>query len=308
MRLQVCDLGPTRYRDGLALMDALVAARAAGETGDWLLYPQHESVLTVGRNPSEGNVRADAATLAKLGVEVVEIPRGGDVTWHGPGQLVGYPIVQLDRVERDLHRWLRVLEDVVITALARWDLHGRRVAGRTGVWLSESEKICSIGVAVRRWVSYHGFALNVSNALDPFALIHPCGYHDIRMTSMAERLGAEAPDAAEVGAAVASELAARLGFDGVDEIRASDAWALAGIARHADTSKEVSSPGSSLATKAADAPDWQDATTKSYPGDTSRRSNAASRDAAAADWQGTSGTGDPAAGEGSRHTGGARAW
>jgi lipoate-protein ligase B len=244
MILQVCELGRTRYRDGLALMDALVAARAAGETGDWLLYPQHESVLTVGRNPSDGNVRADAATLARTGIEIVEVPRGGDVTWHGPGQLVGYPIVQLDRVNRDLHRWLRLLEDAVISALARWDLDGRRVTGRTGVWLSESEKICSIGVAVRRWVSYHGFALNVSNALDPFALIHPCGYRDIRMTSMAERLGADAPGEAEVGAVVAAELAARLGFDGVANVSASDAWALAGIARHADTSNEAAGKGS----------------------------------------------------------------
>lgn len=237
--LQVASLGPTRYREGLALMDALVAARAAGESGDWLLYPQHESVLTIGRNPSDGNVRADAATLARTGIEIVEVPRGGDVTWHGPGQLVGYPIVQLDRVGRDLHRWLRLLEDAVIRALARWELDGRRVAGRTGVWLSESEKICSIGVAVRRWVSYHGFALNVSNALDPFALIHPCGYRDIRMTSMAERLGADAPGEAEVGAVVATELAARLGFDGVVNVSASGAWALAGIARHADTSKRA---------------------------------------------------------------------
>lgn len=242
--LQVCSLGPTRYRDGLALMDGLVAARVTGDTGDWLLYPRHESVLTVGRNPSDGNLRADAATLAQQGIEVVEVPRGGDVTWHGPGQLVGYPIVALDRVDRDLHRWLRLLEDALIAALARWDLEGRRVAGRTGVWLSEREKIASIGVAVRRWVSYHGFALNVANTLDPFTLIHPCGYHDIRMTSMAERLGAGAPGETEVGAAVAAELAARLGFEGVATARAADAWALAGIVRSADTSKnEAASEG-----------------------------------------------------------------
>ena len=111
--LHVCALGPTRYRDGLALMDALVAARAAGSTGDWLLYPDHESVLTVGRNPSEGNVIADRDTLARAGVELFEVPRGGDVTWHGPGQLVGYPIVGLERVGRDLHRWLRMLEDAL---------------------------------------------------------------------------------------------------------------------------------------------------------------------------------------------------
>src|SRR5262249_60008327 len=99
---------------------ALVAARAAGETGDWLLYPDHEPVLTVGRSPSEGSVIADPAALARAGLQVVEVPRGGDVTWHGPGQLVGYPIVALDRVERDLHRWLRTLEDTLIAALGRF--------------------------------------------------------------------------------------------------------------------------------------------------------------------------------------------
>lgn len=243
--LQVCELGPTGYREGLALMDGIVAARARGETGDWLLYPQHESVLTVGRNPSDGNMRVDRDALERAGIEVVEIPRGGDITWHGPGQLVGYPIVALDRVERDLHRWLRLLEDALIAALARWDLEARRIPGRTGVWLSEREKIASIGVAVRRWVSYHGFALNVTNSLDEFALIHPCGFHDVRMTSLAERLGPEAPDVHEAGAAVTTELAARLGFDGVVQARPTDAWALAGIARSADTSKrEVASEGS----------------------------------------------------------------
>ena len=245
--LHTCALGPTRYRDGLALMDALVAARAAGETGDWLLYPDHEPVLTVGRSPSEGNVRVDATTLARHGIEVVEVPRGGDVTWHGPGQLVGYPVVQLDRVGRDLHRWLRVLEDTLIAALARFGLEGRRVAGRTGVWLSETEKIASIGVAVRRWVGYHGFALNVANRLDHFDLIHPCGFHDIRMTSVAEALGERAPSLAEMRSDVTAELVARLGYDGVAEARPGDVWALADIARSADTSKYEAtgmSPGS----------------------------------------------------------------
>jgi lipoate-protein ligase B len=236
--LNVCVLGPTRYRDGLALMDALVAARAAGETGDWLLYPDHEPVLTVGRNPSDGNVLADAVGLARAGVEVVEVPRGGDVTWHGPGQLVGYPIVALDRVGRDLHRWLRLIEDALIAALASHGLTGMRSAGRTGVWLSETEKIASIGVAVRRWVGYHGFALNVANSLEQFALIHPCGFRDIRMTSVAEQLGPRAPSLARVRATVTMELVTRLGFEGFTEVRAADVWALAGIARPADTSKQ----------------------------------------------------------------------
>ena len=235
--LNVSALGAVRYRDGLALMDALVAARAAEQTGDWLLFPDHEPVLTVGRNPSEGNVLADAAELASAGVEVVEVPRGGDVTWHGPGQLVGYPIVQLDRVGRDLHRWLRTLEAALIAALARHGLEGRRIPGRTGVWLSEREKIASIGVAVRRWVGYHGFALNVANRLDHFGLIHPCGFHDIRMTSVAEALGERAPSVAEMRSDVTAELVARLGYDAVAEVAPGDVWALADIARSADTSK-----------------------------------------------------------------------
>jgi len=236
--LHVSALGRVRYRDGLRLMDALVAARAAGETGDWLLYPEHEPVLTVGRNPSEGNLRADTEALARAGLEVVEVPRGGDVTWHGPGQLVGYPIVALDRVDRDLHRWLRVLEDALIGALARYGLEGRRIAGRTGVWLSERDKIASIGVAVRRWVSYHGFALNVEDRLDHFGLIHPCGFHDIRMASVAGALGAQAPTLADVRATVTTELVARLGYEGMAEAGVADVWALAGIARGADTSKQ----------------------------------------------------------------------
>jgi lipoate-protein ligase B len=236
--LHTSALGRTRYRDGLALMDGLVAARASGQTGDWLVYPDHEPVLTVGRSPSDGNVRVDARELARAGLEVVEVPRGGDVTWHGPGQLVGYPVVQLDRVDRDLHRWLRVLEESLIAALARFGLEGRRVPGRTGVWLSEREKIASIGVAVRRWVGYHGFALNVENALDHFALIHPCGYHDIRMTSMAERLGARSASLTEVRSAVTAELALRLGFHAVEDHPPGDVWTVAGIARLADTSKQ----------------------------------------------------------------------
>src|SRR5262249_26658159 len=157
-----------------------------------------------------------------------------DVTWHGPGQLVGYAIVHMDRVSRDMHRWLRLLEDTLIASLARFGLEGRRVSGRTGVWLSGREKIASIGVAGRRWVGYHGFALNVSSALEHFQLIHPCGYHDIRMTSIAEQLGAAAPSLAAVRDVVTSELAARLGVDDVQLHPATDAWTMAGIARMAD--------------------------------------------------------------------------
>ncbi len=209
--LTVCALGPTPYRAGLALQDGLVRARADGETGDWLLYPDHPPVLTVGRGGTEGSVLADAATLAARGVELFEVPRGGDVTWHGPGQLVGYPIVGLERVDRDLHRWLRTLEEALIRALARWGVDAGRSAGRTGVWIGDC-KIASIGVAVRRWVGYHGFALNVRPDLSGFSLIHPCGLRGVRMTSLAERLGEAAPTMAEARRVVTGELVALLGY------------------------------------------------------------------------------------------------
>ena len=227
--LTVCALGPTPYREGLALQDALVQARAEGRTGDWLLFPDHPPVLTLGRSGDGSSVLVDRAALEREGIELFEVPRGGDVTWHGPGQLVGYPIVGLDRVDRDLHRWLRTLEEALIRTLARWGIDGTRSPGRTGVWTRDC-KIASIGVAVRRWVGYHGFALNVCPDLSGFSLIHPCGLEGVRMTSMAECLGSDAPSLAAVRSAVTEELAALLGFAGVVEAPADAARALSGRA------------------------------------------------------------------------------
>lgn len=242
--LTVCALGPTPYGQGVALQEALVAARAAGETGDWLLYADHPPVLTVGRNPSEGNLLLDRAELARRGLEVVEVPRGGDITWHGPGQLVGYPIVQLDRVDRDLHRWLRTLEQAIIQAIGRHGLVGLRIPGRTGVWLSGERKIASIGVAVRRWVGYHGFALNVAPDLADFEqCIHPCGLHGIRMTSLAEALGPGAPSLPEVRKAVTAELAALLGYASVEAVSVETALQVAGIARVEASSQQHNPAG-----------------------------------------------------------------
>ena len=212
-------LGATGYRRGLALQQALVDARAAGATGDWLLFPDHPPVLTVGRSPSEGNLRVDRATLERRGVELFEVSRGGDITWHGPGQLVGYLIVDLTPRGRDLHRYLRAIEQSLIAALAVWGLGGRRIEGRTGVWVGDGEaaqKIASIGVAVRRWVTYHGFALNVSPDLSDFEMIHPCGLHGVRMTSIARLLGSAAPGLEEVRERVAAEVAAQLGYPRLD--------------------------------------------------------------------------------------------
>lgn len=242
-RLHAVDLGPTPYREGVTLQDALVARRAGGDAREWLLFPEHPPVLTLGRGTAAGTVRASAEELARRGIECVEVPRGGDVTWHGPGQLVAYPIVHLDRVDRDLHRWLRLLEDVVIATLARWDIAGLRVPGRTGVWVSESRKIASIGVAVRRWVGYHGVALNVSPSLADFELIHPCGLHGVQMTSMAEIHGPRTPAVAEVRTVFAGEMAAQLALSGVHWVAATEVREPAGIADPADTSNDRESAG-----------------------------------------------------------------
>lgn len=224
--LNVCPLGPTAYRDGLALQEALVEARAAGTTGDWLLYPDHPPVLTVGRSGSADSLKVDRATLERMGIEVFEVARGGDFTWHGPGQLVGYVICDLTTRDRDLHRFLRDLEQTLIAALGAWGLTGETVAGRTGVWVGGA-KIASLGVAVRRWVSYHGLALNVAPDLSAFDVIHPCGLRGIQMTSLAERLGPGAPSLAEARTSVAAHLARQLGHQEVRWRSAEDARAAA---------------------------------------------------------------------------------
>jgi lipoyl(octanoyl) transferase len=233
--LTACHLGPTPYRDGLALQEGLVRARAAGETGDWLLFPDHPPVLTVGRSPSAGGIVADPETLRGMGIEVFEVARGGDVTWHGPGQQVGYLICDLDRRGRDLHRFLRDVEAALIQALAGWGIAAERSPGRTGVWV-EGEKIASIGIAVRRWVSYHGFALNLAPDLGFFDLIHPCGLRGIHMTSVARRAGSLAPTEVEARKAVASAMGALLGYEEIAWGDAGEAWRVAGNAREASSS------------------------------------------------------------------------
>lgn len=242
--LNAAHLGPTPYRDGLRIQEGLVAAIGAargeasrdegagaegtGACNDWLLFPDHPSVLTVGRSPSDGNIRVPREALEARGIEVFEVARGGDVTWHGPGQLVGYTLCDLDAYGHDLHRFLRDLEEGLLTALRTWGIAGRRVAGRTGIWVGE-EKIASIGVAVRRWVTYHGFALNVSSDLSGFELIHPCGLHGIRMTTVARRAGAGAPTLEEARHITASAVARQLGYADPVWRPARAAWEAAGV-------------------------------------------------------------------------------
>ena len=225
--LNAVALGPTSYRDGLRLQEALVRARVEGrergERADWLLFPDHPPVLTVGRSARDLKLRVPEAALAERGLEVFDVARGGDITWHGPGQLVGYPICDLDSLGHDLHRFLRELEQVMLDLAARWNIEARRVAGRTGIWAG-GDKLASIGVAVRRWVTYHGFALNVCPDLSDFELIDPCGLEGVRMTSMERLLGPGAPALSAVRNAAAESLAGRLGYAELQWVPAAEAW------------------------------------------------------------------------------------
>ena len=201
---QITDLGTASYRDVWAKQLALVEARQRDEAPDTLLLVEHPHVFTLGRRRE-----AEANVLMPGDVEVIGIERGGDVTYHGPGQIVAYPIVLLEGAERDLHGYLRHLEDAVIATCRRFGLVTDREPGKTGVWLTTPagarRKLCSIGIACRRWVTFHGLALNVTADLSYFRRINPCGFESSVMTSMAEQLGGRV-DVAEVRGALADEL------------------------------------------------------------------------------------------------------
>jgi lipoate-protein ligase B len=188
------DLGRVPYRAALEFQRRAVEARAKGDSPDVLYFVEHDPVLTVGRAGQGESLRASAAELGRRGIEVIPVERGGSVTYHGPGQIVGYPIVSLETLPggRDVHRYLRDLEEAILHVLSSYGLTGGRRPPYTGVWVGD-QKIAAIGVAVRRWVAFHGFALNVSPDLSHFDLIHPCGIRHLGVASMAALLGAPPP-------------------------------------------------------------------------------------------------------------------
>ncbi len=198
---EVRRLGLMAYDAALALQVQLRDARMAGEIPDTLLLLQHPDVITLGTGASDAFVRFSAAELERKGYAVHRTNRGGEVTWHGPGQLVGYPIVDLAARGRDVHRYLRELEDVLIGALADLGVAAERRDGYTGVWLDARQKLASIGVGVRRWVTMHGFALNVCCDLARFDAIVPCGLADVRMARLCDLV--QGLDMAAVEASVA---------------------------------------------------------------------------------------------------------
>jgi lipoyl(octanoyl) transferase len=202
--IEIRRLGSIPYGDALALQRALVEDRRANRVGDLLLLVEHPHVLTLGVRGDGGrrHILATDEALVARGIDVLETGRGGDITYHGPGQLVGYPIVDLKPDRQDVHRYVRDLEEVLIRTAADYGIEAARVPGLTGVWVGR-EKLAAIGVRIARWITSHGFALNVSTDLEQFNLIVPCGIADRGVTSL-ERLLDRRIEMADVEARVAS--------------------------------------------------------------------------------------------------------
>lgn len=186
--LLVADLGRVPYADALAVQRSAARARLDGRLAhDLLLLVEHPPVVTTGRSTKEGNLLLDRDALARRGIELFDVERGGDVTFHGPGQLVGYPVLHLSHHKEDLHWYLRQVEQVLIDALRAHEIAADRNPGKTGVW-TNGRKIASIGVHARQWVTWHGFALNVTTDLSYFDVMVPCGIPDVVMTSIEREL------------------------------------------------------------------------------------------------------------------------
>jgi len=212
---RIIDLGLIGYAEAYALQQRVVAARKAGAIEDVLLLCEHPHVITQGRNGKRENLLASEHVLRQKGVEFHATNRGGDITYHGPGQLVGYPILNLGAIRRDVLWYVRTLEDAMIRATAEFGISAERVAGKTGIWVrtgDTEEKLAAIGVHISRWVTSHGFAYNVSTDLRNFDLIVPCGIADRKATSLEKLLGRNV-DAKEVAPRLAKHLGELLGLD-----------------------------------------------------------------------------------------------
>jgi lipoic acid synthetase len=187
--LNVVDLGLEPYDRVLDLQHRLVRARKHGLVADTLILVEHPPVITIGRRGNESNILASRDWLARHGIQVCGVERGGDVTYHGPGQLVGYPIMNLRQHRQDVGWYMHSLEEVLIRTLQEYGLAAGRLAGYIGVWLKGQHKIAALGVRIEDWITYHGFALNVGPDLSHFELIVPCGLAGKEVTSMEKTLG-----------------------------------------------------------------------------------------------------------------------
>lgn len=199
----IIDLGTTDYEEAYKVQRRMVAMRALGEIDDSLISVEHNPIFTIGRTGRMDNLIATGRQMQEKGVRLVGADRGGDITFHGPGQAVLYPILDLRMRHRDLHRYMRDLESVAIDFLAGYGLKAERVGGLTGVWAG-GRKIASIGVGARNWVTFHGLAVNIGVDLSYFSMIRPCGMRGVGMTSLNEMLGMHVDMGVAVGSLIAS--------------------------------------------------------------------------------------------------------
>src|SRR5882762_4001214 len=209
------DLGLMGYAEAWTLQKRAVAARKASAIEDLLLLCEHPHVITQGRNGKRENLLASEHVLRQKGVEFHATNRGGDITYHGPGQLVGYPILNLGAIRRDVVWYVRTLEEAMIRATAEFGIAAERVAGKTGIWVrtgDTEEKLAAIGVHISRWITSHGFAYNVSTDLRNFDLIVPCGIADRKATSLEKLLG-RSVEQKEVAPKIAKHLGELLGLE-----------------------------------------------------------------------------------------------
>ena len=212
---QIVHLGLVGYAEAYALQKRIVAARKTEAIGDVLLLCEHPHVITQGRNGKGEHLLASEHVLQQKGIEYYETTRGGDITYHGPGQIVGYPILNLGAIRRDVVWYVRTLEEAMIQATAEFGIKAERVAGKTGIWVrvgNTEEKLAAIGVHISRWVTSHGFAYNVSTDLRNFDLIVPCGIAECRVTSLEKLLGRSVEEK-EVSPRIAKHLGELLGLE-----------------------------------------------------------------------------------------------
>jgi len=235
---RIVDLGMIGYAEAYALQKRIVAARKADAIEDVLLLCEHPHVITQGRNGKREHLLVGEHVLRQKGVEFYETSRGGDITYHGPGQIVGYPILNLGEIRRDVVWYVRMLEEAMIRATAEFGITAKRVTGKTGIWVdteNTEEKLGAIGVHISRWVSSHGFAYNVSTDLRFFDLIVPCGIADRKATSLEKVLGRTVKQS-EVAPRLAKHLGELFGL----EMKETSRKDLLEKLEHAEQSVEVS--------------------------------------------------------------------
>ena len=214
MQAAFVDLGRMEYQRAWDLQHSIQEEQIAGKRGPMLLFVEHPPTITIGRRGDSVDVVAPRAVLEARGIAVTETDRGGQVTYHGPGQLVAYPLVNLQDLKLGLHEYMRALEESVIQYIATLGIEGYRIKDRTGVWIGK-EKLCAMGIRVRRWWTLHGLALNVTTDLNHFGMIVPCGIRDRGVTSL-ERLLENGPTLEEAKAPMKASLAKELGLELVD--------------------------------------------------------------------------------------------